>query len=115
MGLGGDERPVRFAIVTSVVSGLTVAAMTAGAGRLLDARLLVYRVPLWVLVSLLPVAVVFSALGAVLLRERRTQVFFVLCAFSGKRWVADLVQNLHDTLDAHQLDLVVKIPKRDCE
>lgn len=112
-GLDKDQHPVRFVVVTSVVSGLTVAAMTAGAGQLFYIRLLTYRVPLWTLALLFLATVVLFVWGVVLCRARKTQVFFILCALNEKRWVAELIQNPYHALDRHQLDLVLKVPERD--
>lgn len=113
MLLDKDKRPLRFAVATSVVSSLTLTAMTAVAGLLWDTRLLTYGVPLWVLAVVLPATAVASISARTLWQARRTQIFFMLCAFNEKRWVAELIQNLFHTLDRHQLDLVLKIPERD--
>lgn len=112
MGLDRDGHPVRFAIVTSVTSGLMVATIAAIASQF-DVSLLVYRVPLWTLVVPLLAAAGIFVSCVVLLRDRKTEVFFVLCALNEKRWLAELIHNFHDVLDMHQLNLVLKVPRRD--
>lgn len=41
------------------------------------------------------------------------QVFFVSSAFNGKRWIQELVRYLHNSLDRHRFELVLKVPERD--
>jgi hypothetical protein len=84
MGLDRDGHPVRFAIVTSVTSGLMVATIAAIASQF-DVSLLVYRVPLWTLVVPLLAAAGIFVSYVVLLRDRKTEAFFVLCALNEKR------------------------------
>jgi hypothetical protein len=109
--LDRDKHPVRFAIVTSAASGLAVATIATVAGHF-DFHLLVYRVPLWVLILPLLTAVGFFALSVALLQNRRTEVFFAPCALDEKRYAAELINDLHYVLDAHQLNLVLKVPRR---
>jgi hypothetical protein len=112
MGLDTDKHPARFAIVTSVVSGLMVTAIAAVASRF-DIRLLAYRVPLWILILPLATMVRFSVLGVALPQGRKAEVFFAPCALNEKRWIAELIHALHDALDVYQLNLVLKVPRRD--
>jgi hypothetical protein len=58
-------------------------------------------------------AVGFLVLSVALLRNRKTDVFFASCALNEKRYLGGLVDELHDALDAHQLNLVLKVPHRD--
>ncbi|MBV9482933.1 MAG: hypothetical protein JO249_19655 [Acidobacteria bacterium] len=104
MGLDRDKHPARFAIVTSAASGLAVATMVTVAGHF-DFHLLAYKVPLWFLILPLLAVAEFSALSVTLLRNRRTEAFFAPCALNEKRHIAELIHNLHDVLDVHQLNL----------
>ncbi len=117
-GLDRDAHPARFVLVTSVVSGLVVTAITAGVGRFLGNRFLTYQVPLWLFLLLSLIS--FSVVGVTLhlgQKDRRLrrndEVFFILCAFNEKRWVAGLIHDLHNSLDRRGFDLVLKIPERD--
>lgn len=112
MGLDRDKHPARFAIVTSVVSGLVVVTIATVAGHF-DFHLLVYKVSLWVAILPLLTAVGFLALSVALLRNRKTEVFFASCALNEKRYIAELIRSFHDVLDAHQLNIVLKVPRRD--
>jgi ribose transport system substrate-binding protein len=112
MGLDRDKHPARFAIVTSVVSGLVVATIATVAGHF-DFYLLSYKVSLWVLILPLLVAVGLFAVSVALLRTRKTGVFFAPCALGEKRYIAELIHGFHDALDAHQLNIVLKVPRRD--
>ncbi len=112
MRLNRDKHPARFAIVTSVASGLVVVTIATIAGHF-DFHLLAYKVPLWALVLPLLAAIGSLALSVALLRNWKTEVFFIPCALNEKRYIAELIYNLHDVLDAHQLDLVLKVPRRD--
>lgn len=114
--LDKDAHPARSALVTPVVSGLVVAAMTAGFGQLVGSRFLTYQVPLWLFLGVIS----FSVVGVILHSRqkgqsprRNDQVFFILCAFNEKRWLAGLMHDLHDSLDRRGFDLVLKIPERD--
>jgi ribose transport system substrate-binding protein len=112
MGLDRDKHPARFAIVTSVVSGLVVATIAAVAGKF-NVHLLTYRVPLWILILPLLAMAGFLVLNVALLQNRKTDVFFASCALNEKRYIAGLTDDLHDTLDVYQLNLVLKMPRRD--
>jgi ribose transport system substrate-binding protein len=112
MGLDREKHPARFAIVTSAASGLVVATIATVVGHF-DFHLLVYKVPLWVLILPLLAAVGSSALSVALLQNRRTDVFFASCALNEKRYIAELINDFHDVLDVHQLNLVLKVPRRD--
>jgi ribose transport system substrate-binding protein len=112
MGLDRDKYPARFAIVTSVASGLVVATIVTVAGRF-NFHLLSYKVPFWVLTLPLLAAVGFVALSVTLLRNQKADVFFAPCALNEKRYIAELIHSFHDVLDAHQLNTVLKVPRRD--
>ncbi|MGH3942664.1 MAG: substrate-binding domain-containing protein [Pseudonocardiaceae bacterium] len=115
--LDRDAYPARFALVTSVVSGLAVATI-AGVSQVVGNQFLTYQAPLW-LFLLLGVSGI-SLLGVTLHLKKKdqipiqnNQVFLILCAFTEKRWVAGLIQDLHNSLDRRGFDLVLKIPERD--
>jgi ribose transport system substrate-binding protein len=117
-GLDSQAHLVRSKRAILVVKGLVVAAITAGASQLLSNLFLTYQVPLWLI--LLSGVIGFFVGGATLCPRRKDQcsgqndqVFFILCAFTEKRWVAGLVQDIHNSLDRRGFDLVLKIPERD--
>ena len=70
-------------------------------------------IPAWLVIVATPLA---AALGF-LLAQRRTrhadQTFIVISAFTHTRWLADLLDNLAQSLDRHGIDLVVKLPAYD--
>lgn len=112
MRLDRSTQPVRFAVATSVLSGLAVTAVTAGVGLVFTRNFLVYRIPIWTLLVLV------ALLGSLMLwvaptASGRHQVFLIVPAFSQKHWFAELIQNLHNSLDRRQFDLVLKGPDRD--
>jgi ribose transport system substrate-binding protein len=101
--LDRDRAPVRFAVVTSVISGLSVAALSAW----LRGGMSVWLVSAGALVALV-------TLGIAWRRSRGgRQVFLMVSAFEGKYWVAELIQHLHRSLDRNGIDLVLKVPDRD--
>ncbi|HEX9334733.1 MAG TPA: substrate-binding domain-containing protein [Pseudonocardiaceae bacterium] len=101
--LDRDRAPVRFAVVTSVISGLSVTAITAWSRG---------GVALWLGSAGALVAVL--ALGFAWRRSRGgRQAFLMVSAFEGKYWVAELIQHLHRSLDRSGMDLVLKVPDRD--
>ncbi|SER43789.1 ribose transport system substrate-binding protein [Lentzea xinjiangensis] len=109
--LDRDRTPVRFTVVTSVVSGLIVAGSIA----LARSGLLTSSVPLWSL----PVAIALTATSLVLLRKmvsrpaQARQVFVVVPAFEQKYWLAGLVRRLHGRIDRDGVDMVLKLPACD--
>lgn len=120
-----DVHPFRFTLVTSTGSILVAAAVMSSIDQLLRTRILEYQVPLWLLLPL--AAGCISAVVAGLRTRGRgkaidthspdipqnRQVFFLLCAFTEKRWLAGLLHYVHDSLDHRGFDLLLKIPERD--
>jgi ribose transport system substrate-binding protein len=101
--LDRDRTPVRFAVMTSIISGLSVTAVTAW---------LRGGVPLWLVPA--GALVALPALGIAWRRSHAgRQAFLVVSAFEGKYWVAGLIQQLHRSLDRNGIDLVLKVPDRD--
>ncbi|MGH3913584.1 MAG: sugar ABC transporter substrate-binding protein [Pseudonocardiaceae bacterium] len=101
------------------------AAVMSGIDQLLKTRILEYQIPLWLL---LPMAAgCLSAVVAALRTGQRDkaidmhppnlpqnrQVFFLLCAFTEKRWLAGLLHEVHNSLDHRGFDLLLKIPEWD--
>jgi ribose transport system substrate-binding protein len=101
--LDRDRAPVRFAVVTSVISGLSVTAITAW----LRGGASVWLGSTGVLVALLTLGIVWRRSHA------GRQAFLMVSAFEGKYWIAGLVQHLHRSLDRSGMDLVLKVPDRD--
>ena len=116
MGLiDSDKRSLRFAIIASTTGGLSVATVTAMISGILRSELLTTPVPLW---SLLVAAgaTLASSFMLPLLNHRHPpskRVFLVIPAFVQKHWVAELLQNIHHSLNLRGYDLVLKIPDRD--
>jgi ABC-type sugar transport system substrate-binding protein len=110
MRLDQDRMPVRFTLVTSVLSGLIIAViLKASSYSIADGAMLSW------LGLTTGGAVVVWAVGWTFLvvRRRSAQVFFMTSAFSRKYYVAEFVQRLHGTLDRDGIDLVLKVPDRD--
>lgn len=112
--LDRNEHPMRFGVITSVVSGLTVAVILGLAGMATRTDLLASKVPLWLLI--VSVAVV-AFLALVILAERRAtatrRAFLVVHAFSETHWVSDLTHNTHRALDRGGTEMVLKLPDKD--
>jgi ribose transport system substrate-binding protein len=111
--LDRDKHPMRFAVTCSVVGGLTFSAILALISTVTRTGLLTSSVPLWSLV-VLACTLVFLAFAKVA-RKRKTarRTFLIIPAFSQKHWVADLIQNVHRSLDRRATDIVLKIPDKD--
>ena len=109
--LDRDRTPVRFTLVTSVASGLIIAAIlkTFSTG-IADSTVLMWFALIAGGATAAAWAVGLALLGA---RKRPARVFFMTSAFSHKYYVADFVQSLHSELDRDSLDLVFKVPDRD--
>jgi ribose transport system substrate-binding protein len=111
--LDRDEHPVRFAVTTSVISGLTVTTILGVVGAATRTGLLTSRIPLW---SLLAAVVAMTCLVvAVLVRRGGTtrRAFLVVHAFSETHWISELTHNTHRALDRHGTEMVLKIPDKD--
>jgi ribose transport system substrate-binding protein len=109
--LDRDRMPVRFAVATSVVSGLIVAAIVGIArGGVSGNAILVWFISaaggaatiLWIVVSMVRH-----------FRNRSGRAFVMTSAFSQKYYVAEFVQRLHATFDRDGIDMVLKVPDRD--
>src|SRR4051812_48967947 len=109
--LDRDRMPVRFAVATSVVSGLIVAAIVGiSRGGVSGNAILVWFISaacgaamiLWIVVSMVRH-----------FRNRSGRAFVMTSAFSQKYYVAEFVQRLHATFDRDGIDMVLKVPDRD--
>lgn len=103
--------PVRFDVVTSVVSGLALAAVL-GAIRMSISEGAVFT---WIALAFCGAAAIFwAAVSAARRTQRRSKrAFLVTSAFSQKYFVQAFVQRLHGALDQDGIDLVLKVPDRD--
>lgn len=106
--LDRDRTPVRFAVLTSVASGLALTGiLTVVRTGALDRQW-----PAWT------VLVIGGLVALPLLRRmpaarQHRQTFLVMSAFSQKYWAASFVQRMHGVLDRNGIDLVLKVPGRD--
>jgi ribose transport system substrate-binding protein len=111
--LDRDRMPVRFAVATSVISGLIVAGVLQ-ALRTGVSEGVVFG---WFALAACGVAAVFWAVVLVSAnrrsRRRSARAFLVTSAFSQKYFVQAFVQRLHGALDRDDIDLVLKVPERD--
>ncbi|HKS47521.1 MAG TPA: sugar ABC transporter substrate-binding protein [Amycolatopsis sp.] len=109
--LDRDRMPVRFAVVTSVVSGLILAAiLKALRTGVSEGAMVVW----FVLASGSVAAISWAAILTIrLVRRRSKRAFLMTSAFSQKYYVAAFVQRLHSALDRNAIDLVLKVPDRD--
>lgn len=109
--LDRDQTPVRFTVVTSVVSGLILTAIVNAIRDGISERT---ALTLFALTSA-GVAAVSLVPGRTFLpaRRRSRRAFFMTSAFKSKYYVADFVQRLHGALDSDGVDLVLKVPDRD--
>ncbi|MGH3935820.1 MAG: substrate-binding domain-containing protein [Pseudonocardiaceae bacterium] len=119
---GERQKAFRLRLAESDLTTATVSTPEALGERLCQALLTLHYAP----TTPLPTKNVvrpggeLSAMGAVRhpsqqdrYRRPNGQVFFILCAFDGKRWVAELIHDLHNSLDKHRFELVLKVPERD--
>lgn len=111
MRLDRDRMPVRFTLVTSVASGLIVAAIL----KVFSAGIADRAVLMWFALTAGGAAVAAWIAGSALLgaRKRSARAFLMTSAFSQKYYVAAFVQRLHSMLDRDGIDLVLKVPDRD--
>lgn len=111
MRLDRDRMPVRFAVATSVMSGLILAAVL----KALRTGTSEGAVFMWFVLASCGAAVIFWAALSTTRRTRRRSrgAFLVTSAFSQKYFVQAFVQRLHSALDREDLDLVLKVPDRD--
>lgn len=115
-GFDQVRHPMRFAVATSTMSGLLVVLLTAFLERISrswgawHSSLVLLLVPGYALAAL-PLVLWTS-------RARRKprvppRVFMIVAAFTQKQWVAELIRDLHETLERRGYDMVLKIPDRD--
>lgn len=111
MRLDRDRMPVRFAVATSVISGLILAAVL----KALRAGISEGAVFMWFALASCGAAAIFWAAVSTTRRTRRRSMraFLVTSAFSQKYFVQAFVQRLHSALDRDDIDLVLKVPDRD--
>jgi ribose transport system substrate-binding protein len=96
-----DQTPVLFVVVTSVASGLTVAAIL----RLIRAGVSLGPALLWVGLPAGGVAVGWVVARLFRRPPRSRRAFLVTSAFNQKYFVALFVQRLHSALDRNGIDL----------
>jgi ribose transport system substrate-binding protein len=110
MRLDRDRMPVRFTLVTSVLSGLIIAAIL----KVFNSSIADSAVLMWFALVASGAAAAWGVGWALLVaRKRSARVFVMTSAFSQKYYLAALVQRLHDLLDRDGIDLVLKVPDRD--
>jgi ribose transport system substrate-binding protein len=109
--LDRDRMPVRFTLVTSVASGLIIAAVL----KAFSTGIAYSAVLMWFALTAGGAAAAAWVLGRARLaaRKRHARVFLMTSAFSQKYYVAAFVQRLHSLLDRDGIDLVLKVPDRD--
>jgi ABC-type sugar transport system substrate-binding protein len=109
--LDRDRMPALFTVVTSVASGLIVAAILG----ILRTGAPESVILMWFALTTGGAAaiswVVVSAIRRV--RKRSRRAFVMTSAFSQKYYVAAFVQRLHSAFDRDDIDLVLKVPDRD--
>jgi ribose transport system substrate-binding protein len=108
--LDRDQMPVRFVVVTSVASGLILAAILSviRAGTSVGAPLM------WFGLTVGSAAAGWAAGTAFFHTQPRSKrAFLVTSAFNQKYFVALFVQRLHSALDRKDIDFVLKVPDRD--
>lgn len=108
--LDRDQHPARFAVATSVFSGLCVALVVAS----FKTDLLNGTVPSWTVVVLAATALVSVGLAWVQpWRRGIRRSFLLVSAFSQHHWIGEVVHNIHRALYRRGRDVVLKIPDRD--
>jgi ribose transport system substrate-binding protein len=109
--LDRDRMPVRFTLVTSVTSGLILAAILG----VLRLGIAPGTTLMWFALTLVGSAAVSWVAASTLLRIRKQskRAFLITSAFNQKYYLAALVQRLHSALDRNGIDLVLKVPDRD--
>jgi ribose transport system substrate-binding protein len=111
--LDRDEHPMRFAVMTSVISGLTLTVVLGGAGVLTRTGLLTMMVPLWLLIASVVAVACLAVVVSVGRRGAPRRVFLVVHAFSETHWISELTHNTHRALDRCGAEMVLKIPDKD--
>lgn len=112
-GIDQVKHPMRFAVVTSTVSGLLVALLTATAGKAFRSSMSWHALLPWLLLPGWPLAALSLILRARHRERRPGRVFFIVAAFTHKHWVPELIRDLHENLERRGYDMVLKIPDRD--
>lgn len=110
MRLDRDRMPVLFSVVTSVISGVIVAAIL----KVLHTDISTGATVVWFVAASGGVAVISWTVVTLIHHFRKpTKAFLMTSAFSQKYYVAALVQRIHSALDRDAIDLVLKVPDRD--
>src|SRR3569833_2684840 len=109
--LDRDRMPARFAVATSVMSGLIVAAIV-GISR---AGVSGNTILVWFTSAAGGVAAILLIVVSMVrhFRSRSRRAFVMTSAFSQKYYVAEFIQRLHATFDRDGIDMVLKVPDRD--
>lgn len=107
--LDRDRHPARFNIVTSVISGLSLAAIMAVARAWAPFG----GIPSWSLVAVTGVAITLAVLARWRPWRRRPTCFFLVSAFSQKHWLVGLTENLNRALERRGIAMVLMIPERE--
>jgi ribose transport system substrate-binding protein len=112
-GIDHGNHPMRFAIAASTASGLLVALLTAAARQVLRSWMFWDDFLPWLLLPGWGLAALSLVLRARRREREPRRVFLIVAAFTHKHWVAQLIRDLHETLERRGYDLVLKIPDRD--
>ena len=107
--LDRDRTPALFAVTTSVLSGVILAALTKG----LQLGISAGATLVWSALVSAVVALAFWAAFAVKTRKKPRTAFLMTSAFEQKYYLAALVQQVHRAFDREDVDLVLKVPDRD--
>jgi ribose transport system substrate-binding protein len=103
-------------VATSILSGLSVLAISGIIGLVFKPRVLAMTVPLWSLLGT-TVALLTVLLSVWLRRRSRSyrakRVFLVISAFDQKHYLAQLIRNVHSVLEQRGYALELKIPHPD--
>jgi ribose transport system substrate-binding protein len=103
--------PARFAVVTSVVSGLIVTVIV-GVSR---TGVFGNAILVWSASAVGGAAAILWAVVSMIRRIRglSRRAFVMTSAFRQKYYIADFIQRLHTTFDRDGIDMVLKVPDRD--
>jgi ribose transport system substrate-binding protein len=109
--LDRERTPVRFAVVTSVASGVILTAIL----RIFQIAAPKFYTFAWLTLACGGVAMVsWVTLSTIRhVRKRSKRAFLMTSAFSQKYYVAAFAQRLHSAFDRDDIDLVIKVPDRD--
>jgi len=108
-----DRHPVRFAVLTSVTGGLSLAAILAASGALFRTGLLTAPVPVWSLLAVAAIAAGVVAAFGVISQRPAARTFLILPAFTENHWLATVVKHMHRSLDRRGKSVLLMIPDED--